>query len=68
MANKLVVCFDGTWNKPDEKSDGKDSNTNVERLFTSIDGIAADNIAATNNPKKTVGTLFTIKWGITLSA
>ena len=46
MANKLVVCFDGTWNKPDEKSDGKDSNTNVERLFTSIDGIAADNIAA----------------------
>jgi uncharacterized protein (DUF2235 family) len=44
MAKKLVVCFDGTWNKPDEKSDGKDSNTNVERLFTSIDGIEADKI------------------------
>ncbi|TSK06992.1 MAG: DUF2235 domain-containing protein [Geobacter sp.] len=41
MPKKLVVCFDGTWNKPDEETDGKDSNTNVERLFASIDGVDA---------------------------
>ncbi|SEM23509.1 Uncharacterized alpha/beta hydrolase domain [Syntrophus gentianae] len=39
MGKKLVVCFDGTWNKPDEKSDGKESNTNVARLYNSIKGI-----------------------------
>jgi uncharacterized protein (DUF2235 family) len=41
MSRKLVVCFDGTWNKPDDKSDGKDSNTNVLRLYASIKGIEA---------------------------
>lgn len=48
MPRKLVVCFDGTWNKPDEKSDGKDSNTNVERLFDSIEGIDARHAATTH--------------------
>ncbi|GFO62731.1 DUF2235 domain-containing protein [Geomonas paludis] len=41
MSKKLVVCFDGTWNKPDDGSDGKDTNTNVERLFVSIAGVDA---------------------------
>ena len=36
MSKKIVLCFDGTWNKPGEVTDGRDTNTNVERLFKSI--------------------------------
>ncbi|WP_224961707.1 DUF2235 domain-containing protein [Geomonas subterranea] len=56
MSKKLVMCFDGTWNKPDEKSDGRDTNTNVERLFVSIAGVDARNYAGGG---LTAGTL---KW------
>ena len=57
MAKKLVVCFDGTWNKPDDTTDGKNSNTNVERLFVSIDGIPADAVGTAPVPDGA-----TIKW------
>jgi uncharacterized protein (DUF2235 family) len=37
MKKRIVLCFDGTWNKPDPDTitDG-DENTNVVRLFQSI--------------------------------
>ncbi|MBJ6749061.1 phospholipase effector Tle1 domain-containing protein [Geomonas anaerohicana] len=56
MSKKLVVCFDGTWNKPDDGSDGKDTNTNVERLFASISGV---NARSYSGGDLTAGTL---KW------
>jgi uncharacterized protein (DUF2235 family) len=46
MTKKLVVCFDGTWNKQDDDSDGK--NTNVVRLYHSIQGIEAKPGAASS--------------------
>ena len=37
MAKRLIVCFDGTWNRPDNNSDvTKRVETNVVRLYDSI--------------------------------
>ncbi|MBU9765641.1 DUF2235 domain-containing protein [Mycobacterium sp. TNTM28] len=32
MAKRLVVCCDGTWNTPDQRTDGKPTPTNVAKL------------------------------------
>lgn len=57
MPKKLVVCFDGTWNRPDDSSDGKDSNTNVERLFKAVVGTDAREYPGTALPAGS-----TLKW------
>jgi len=48
MAKKLVLCFDGTWNSPDDDGhdhDESDSNeTNVVRLYRSIRGVDTCNV------------------------
>ncbi len=37
MADRLVVCFDGTWNKPDDTADPEARvETNVRRLFEAV--------------------------------
>jgi uncharacterized protein (DUF2235 family) len=36
MADRLVVCFDGTWNKPDESPWDGDQNTNVRKFYESV--------------------------------
>lgn len=33
---RLIVCADGTWNRPDEKDDGTDAPTNVVKLARAI--------------------------------
>ena len=36
MAKRLVVCCDGTWNRPDQSSDGKQSPTNVTKVARAV--------------------------------
>jgi uncharacterized protein (DUF2235 family) len=36
MAKRIVVCFDGTWNKPGENGDETDVETNVCRIYESL--------------------------------
>ena len=39
MSKKIVLCFDGTWNDPD-------SRTNVRRLFEAVDTLPGENQVA----------------------
>lgn len=43
MNKRIVVCADGTWNRP-EKNPGKDFTTNVLRLARAIKPIGADRV------------------------
>ena len=36
MSKRLVICCDGTWNIPDQASDGKASPTNVTKLALAV--------------------------------
>ncbi|MGV0814557.1 DUF2235 domain-containing protein [Mycolicibacterium boenickei] len=36
MAKRLVVCCDGTWNTPDQKTDGKPTPTNVAKVAMAL--------------------------------
>ena len=36
MAKRLVVCCDGTWNRPDQRSDGIAAPTNVSKLALAV--------------------------------
>lgn len=36
MSRKLVLCFDGTWNKPDPKQ--QTGETNVARIYRAVRG------------------------------
>ena len=36
MAKRLVVCCDGTWNTPDQTSDGKPCPTNVTKIALAV--------------------------------
>jgi uncharacterized protein (DUF2235 family) len=36
MTKRIVVCFDGTWNKPGENGDETDVETNVCRIYESL--------------------------------
>src|SRR5882672_2082678 len=36
MPRKLVVCMDGTWNKPGQKDEGVKTETNVLKLFEAL--------------------------------
>ena len=44
MKKRIVVCSDGTWNRPEEDV-GKDSPTNVLRLARAIKPVAADGLS-----------------------
>ena len=33
---RLIICFDGTWNHPEQEENGVTSPTNVYRLKNSI--------------------------------
>ncbi|HXH02977.1 MAG TPA: DUF2235 domain-containing protein [Candidatus Competibacteraceae bacterium] len=47
MAKKIVICFDGTWNTPDDNGDiDGDTSTNVFKLY---DAVAAQDAAG--NPQ-----------------
>src|SRR5699024_1588597 len=39
---RLIVCADGTWNKPDEDDHGTPSPTNVVKIQRAIKAIADD--------------------------
>ena len=36
MPRRLVVCLDGTWNKPGQKDEGVQTKTNVLRLYEAL--------------------------------
>ena len=36
MAKRLVICCDGTWNRPDQTSEGKPCPTNVTKLALAV--------------------------------
>lgn len=36
MARRLVVCMDGTWNKPGQKDEGVKTQTNVLKLYEAL--------------------------------
>ncbi|TWP35785.1 DUF2235 domain-containing protein [Leekyejoonella antrihumi] len=42
MPKRLVVCCDGTWNTPDQTSQGQSSPTNVTKVALSVAASAAD--------------------------
>ena len=44
MSKRIVICADGTWNRP-EKDPRKDHPTNVQRIAQAIQPRAADGIA-----------------------
>ncbi|MCA9635721.1 MAG: DUF2235 domain-containing protein [Myxococcales bacterium] len=64
MAKKLVLCFDGTWNTPDD--DGHDHDeidskeTNVVRLYRSIRG--RDTVGVHEGEPAEAPPVETIKW------
>ena len=55
MAKKIVLCFDGTWNKPKQN----EPNTNVVRLYNSILGEAITEVPG-NTSKPPLDSI--IKW------
>ncbi|WP_245636775.1 phospholipase effector Tle1 domain-containing protein [Azospirillum thiophilum] len=38
MAKRIVLCFDGTWNRPGsgDRTDGNETSTNVWKFYKSI--------------------------------
>jgi uncharacterized protein (DUF2235 family) len=36
MAKRLIVCCDGTWNRPDQRNDGVAAPTNVSKLALAV--------------------------------
>jgi len=43
MTKRIVMCFDGTWNTPDNNGDiGGDTRTNVWKFFDSVAEQGAD--------------------------
>ena len=36
MPKRLIVCCDGTWNRPDELNDGVPAPTNVSKLALAV--------------------------------
>ena len=58
MAKRIVLCFDGTWNTPDEgDADKISSETNVVRFHRSVvQGVAPDGVEQRSHYYKGVGT------------
>lgn len=44
MAKRLVVCCDGTWNTPDQKTDGKPTPTNVAKVALGLAPMSIDGL------------------------
>ena len=47
MAKRIVVCADGTWNKPEQTEQGKPSATNVAKVAAAV--AAEDNAGRTHS-------------------
>lgn len=59
MAKRIVMCFDGTWNTPDNNGDiGGDTSTNVWKFFNSVAEKGADGMTQIKWYDEGVGT----KW------
>ena len=43
MAKNIIFCADGTWNNPDNIADGIDDSTNVDKLFSLLQGSVISN-------------------------
>mgnify|MGYP002064939517 FL=1 len=41
MARNIVLCMDGTWNKPGQKDQGKETETNVLKLYEALADLPA---------------------------
>ena len=40
MAKRLIVCSDGTWNRPDQRRGGEIRPTNVVKMWRAIERVA----------------------------
>ena len=59
MTKRIVMCFDGTWNTPDNNGDiGGDTSTNVWKFFNSVAEKGADGMTQIKWYDEGVGT----KW------
>jgi uncharacterized protein (DUF2235 family) len=56
MARRLVVCCDGTWNRPDQLDDGLPAPTNVSKLALGVAREDADGAAQLVHYQPGVGT------------
>tara|TARA_R110002110_G_scaffold205066_7_gene417306 strand:- start:464149 stop:465231 length:1083 start_codon:yes stop_codon:yes gene_type:complete len=57
MAKNLIICFDGTWNTPDNDSDiDSNTNTNVRLFYEACDKVAVDGRSQLKWYDKGVGT------------
>jgi len=45
MSSNIVLCLDGTWNKPGQKDQGVDTKTNVRKLYEAL-AVRPDQIRA----------------------
>src|SRR5262245_58280009 len=54
MAMNIVFCADGTWNNPNQDSDGDDvpDPTNVYKLFLCLDGVDSPGALLTANEQE----------------
>ena len=53
---RLVVCADGTWNKPDEDDGGQPAPTNVVKMQRAVRAVAADGTSQIVHYHSGVGT------------
>jgi uncharacterized protein (DUF2235 family) len=56
MKKKIIICCDGTWNSPDQSSDGRPVPTNVVKLVRALNPIDANNVAQIIYYNQGVGT------------
>ena len=57
---RLIVCADGTWNKPDQKDRGKRKPSNVVKIARAIHPVAKDGVTQVVFYEEGIGT----HWGV----
>lgn len=60
MTKRLVVCFDGTWNRPDKDKDEIIEESNVARIYRSI--LGEDTSGIMTEPQSQNPSVRTVKW------
>ena len=56
MAKRLIVCSDGTWNRPDQRRGGEIRPTNVVKMWRAIEPVAPGDIRQVKFYDEGVGT------------
>ncbi len=56
MAKRLIVCSDGTWNRPDQRSGGEYRPSNVVKMWRAIEPVAPNGVRQIKFYDEGVGT------------